>query len=142
MSSRDERRCAKMIELTKTEWIKKIQDELLFHAIPRGINQRPKAELIKTYNEAVRLGLVKLDIKVYEGKIRGEKGNGNKLFLVNWFYMANFGTCMAYAKDEKEAIDNTFALYSRNKKVRFQVTEVNPESMPVLFNYGAKKGDE
>ena len=78
--------------------------------------------------------------KVYDGYIIGTPSEGRKLFLVNWYYMANFGSCMVWAKDEKEAHNNH--LYGKRKDVMFQITEVNPESMPVLFNYGSRKRDD
>ena len=94
--------------------------------------------------------MMQKDYKKYDGYIYGmpqnENGVSQGLWLVNWHYAANWGTYMAYAKTEIEAL--RYSQYDLDAedlkwgKLKYQVTRVYRDSkLPKLFNYGDEKGD-
>ncbi len=76
--------------------------------------------------------------KCYDGYIFGSPGPGKNLYLVNWYYISNFGTYMAYAESEEDAM--RYSQYDK-EAVKYQITKVDVGFPPMLFNYGKHKGD-
>ena len=70
-----------------------------------------------------------MNLRVSNMKIRGEDKDGDNLYLVNWYYCANFGSYLVFAKDEEGAINES--MYSK-EKVTFMATRISRGDLPVV----------
>jgi imidazoleglycerol phosphate synthase glutamine amidotransferase subunit HisH len=73
------------------------------------------------------------DVKVYDRKILGARKSRSKLYLVHWYYMANYDFYMAWADNEEQAKE--FCNYAHSPKVQFLVAKSDPYNMPVMYNF-------
>ena len=70
-------------------------------------------------------------MKVYDKKILGKQKESSRLYLVNWYYVANFGSNLVWAENEIEAKN---MIWNGRKDIMYIVTETQTDSLPMVFN--------
>ena len=55
---------------------------------------------------------------------------GKNLYLVNWYYVANFGADLVWADSETDALDKYWL--AGNKNVTVLVTQLDKANMPMI----------